>query len=368
MTDGMDPGQGFTAAQLDFVSDGGSENPLRLEKPIKVTLAITETCNLNCALCYADCGAAGKRPELSTAQWLGIIEDLIADGIISIYIEGGEPLLRPDLVELLSASTDRVFAMLRTNGTLATPETAARLAAANLGIALVDIWGATAATHDALTGAEGSFELACAGVRNLLEAGIETQMLFILNRKNIAELDDYLRLAAELGVRTVGILRLYPLGRVKRQWRDYALSLDEMQQAVSGLRPPEGLRIMRSWHPNNGNCCWQMSAINAFGDSIGCAYLREYVNYGNVLEVPFQETWNHPLCKQLRAGRVRKDCPDCTKSQGSRGGCRSTAFAFHSDFDAPDPFDLTLNEGVDLRELPERLLDTKPRTEAPSGS
>ena len=37
----------------------------------------------------------------------------------------------------------------------------------------------------------------------------------------------------------------------------------------------------------------------------------------------------------------------------SHGGCRATAYAFHGRFDAPDPFDLELNDGIDLTTLPE---------------
>jgi radical SAM protein with 4Fe4S-binding SPASM domain len=126
-----------------------------------------------------------------------------------------------------------------------------------------------------------------------------------------------------------------------------------MSTALAALRPPAGLRIMQSWHPRNANCCWQMSAINAFGDSIGCAYLREYVNFGNVLREPFLHTWNHPLGQQLRSGRVERSCGSCATSEGSHGGCRATAYAFHGRFDAPDPFDLELNDGIDLRVLPD---------------
>ena len=68
-------------------------------------------------------------------------------------------------------------------------------------------------------------------------------MLFILNRRNVHELQAYAELASSLGVRTAGILRLYPLGRVKQAWGDLALSLQEMTKALDGLRAPEGLRI-----------------------------------------------------------------------------------------------------------------------------
>ena len=349
----------------EAIPDNRPGNPLHLEQPFKVTLSFTETCNLDCRLCYADCGAS-RRPELTTQQWLDLLDRLAEDGVIFLYIEGGEPFLRPDLLDVLGQATGRFFTMLRTNGTLVSEAVAEQLAAINVGIVLVDVWGARAETHDFLTGIPGSFERSCAAIQRLVRAGIETQMLVILNRHNVSELNDYLALARSLDVATVGLLRLYPLGRVKRQWRDLALSLDEMTTALDSVQPPPGVRIMQSWHPKNANCCWQMAAINAYGDSIGCSYLREYVNYGNVLETPFLQTWEHPLSRKLRAGQVEQSCPECTGTQGSRGGCRSTAFAFHGRFDAPDPFDAGLNQGVDLRELPEHLLRAPSGRQTPS--
>src|SRR5258707_15612901 len=67
-----------------------------------------------------------------------------------------------------------------------------------------------------------------------------------------------------------------------------------------------------------------------------------------------------PLYKSLRAGDVESSCASCNTDDGSRGGCRSTAYAFHGRWTAPDPFCPTLNDGVDLRVLPERLLQENP--------
>src|SRR5262249_6096849 len=239
-------------------------------------------------------------------------------------------------VDLLAENTSRMFVMVRTHATLIDPALARRLAAIDVGIVLVDLWGANPTTHDALTGTNGSFDRSVEGIRHLVSAGIETQMLFILNRYNMGELQAYCNLARSLGVSSVGILRLYPLGEVKENWRELSLSLAEMSEALANLHPPSGIRIMQSWHPRNANCCWQMSGINAFGDSIGCAYLREYVNFGNVLQQPFLRTWDHPLGHQLRSGKVERSCGSCAATQGSHGGCRATAYAFHGRFDAPD--------------------------------
>jgi radical SAM protein with 4Fe4S-binding SPASM domain len=113
---------------------------------------------------------------------------------------------------------------------------------------------------------------------------------------------------------------------------------------------------MQSWHPRNQNCCWQAAALNAFGDIIGCQYLREYVSYGNIRDRSYLDAWrNDPLYRRIRSGHVEASCADCAGSQRSHGGCRSTAFAFHGRWEAPDPFDVTLNQGVDLAVLPDRL-------------
>lgn len=338
---------------LTFASDVTPHpNPGPLERPMKTTLVITEQCNLDCRLCYGRCKEPKPRAELSIADWRRVIDELAASGVIWLYIEGGEPFLKPGFVDLLAENTSRMFTMVRTHGTLVDEALARRLAAIDVGIVLVDLWGATAATHDALTGTPGSFERTLAGVRHLVAAGIETQVLFILNRRNVHELQAWVELAHSLGASAAGVLRLYPLGAVKAQWNELALSLDEMTGALASLRVPAGLRLMQSWHPRNANCCWQMSAINAFGDSIGCAYLREYVNFGNVMQQPFLETWQHPLGQELRSGRVERSCTSCARTQGSHGGCRSTAYAFHGRFSAPDPFDSELNDGVDLTTLP----------------
>lgn len=340
----------FTFASAAPVA--GQPNPGPLKRPMKTTLVITEECNLDCRLCYGRCKEPKPRAELSFDKWRRIIDELAASGVMWLYIEGGEPFLKPWFVDLLTENTPRMFTMVRTHGTLIDETVAARMKAIDVGTVLVDLWGATASTHDALTGTPGSFERTVAGMRRLVAAGVDTQALLILNRLNMHEVQAWCDLVGALGASAAGVLRLYPLGGVKSQWKELALSLQEMTDVIASLRVPPTLRLMQSWHPRNANCCWQMSAINAFGDSIGCAYLREYVNFGNVLEQPFLETWSHPLGLELRSGRVERSCTSCSATQGSHGGCRSTAYAFRGSFSAPDPFDLELNDGVDLTTLP----------------
>jgi radical SAM protein with 4Fe4S-binding SPASM domain len=169
-----------------------------------------------------------------------------------------------------------------------------------------------------------------------------------------------LDLAHALGAQRVGVLRLYPLGRAKARWAEMALSLDEQMAAIATLRPPPGLGVMQSWHPNDRNCCWQAAAVTAHGRSIGCMYLREYVDFGDVREVDFFRSWAEDgLYRSLRAGAVEQGCPSCSATSGTAGGCRSAAYAFTGSWTAPNPFCPTTNQGIDLRVLPQRLLSPR---------
>jgi len=333
-----------------------------------VTLCLTARCNLDCRHCYADCNRVDAPPELCASEWQAFIDEAMHAGVISFFIEGGEPLLRPDCFELLRLMCPRALTRVRTNGTLVTAALAHELKAVGVGGVYVDFMGARPQTHDALAGVEGTHQLAREAVAHLLAVGLPVTPLIVLNRANADEMSDFLTMARALGVKEVGILRLYPIGRARRRWRELALSLDEQMQVIRSLRPPPGLRYMHSWHPQNGNCCWQMAAVDPYGTSIGCAYLRELVNYGNVREVPFLETWEHPLYRTLRQGKVAETCPTCAAGEGTDGGCRATAFTFHRRWDAPDPFDEPLNAGVDLRELPQWMLESDQRATPAAGT
>jgi radical SAM protein with 4Fe4S-binding SPASM domain len=326
--------------------------------PVKITLSITKACNQACKLCYCDCTSAPSPDELSTVDWIRFIDYLVEHGFMQVYIEGGEPLHRPDIMDVLRYCSRKLMTLLRTNGSLIDSTRARELKAIGVGRVLVDFMGARAGTHDEHAGLPGSFERACNAVGWLVDAGIPTDVLTILNRHNVDELQALLELAHRLGAERVGILRLYPLGRAKRCWPEVALSLDEQMRAIRALRPPAGLGIMQSWHPRDHNCCWQSATVDAFGNSIGCVYLREYVNYGNIKSATFLDTWHKdPLYRKLRSGEVERPCQDCSASQGTDGGCRSTAYAFYGRWDAPDPYCSHMNEGVDLRVLPRRLLE-----------
>jgi radical SAM protein with 4Fe4S-binding SPASM domain len=330
-----------------------------VDKPFKLTMCVTAQCNMDCQLCYADCNKPHAE-EMTTAEWKAFIDHLIEESFVHIFIEGGEPFVRPDFEELLAHIDRRMFIAIRTHAHMIDRARAKRLKRLGVGRLYVDLFAAIPEVQDELTGTPGCFDRVIEGIKAVRAEGIKVTILGILSRRNHDHLQRYVDLAAELGCDQVGVLRLYPLGRARKNWAELSLSLDEMTAALGSLRVPPGVQLMQSWHPKDGNCCWQNAAVSPAGRSIGCPYLREYVDYGDVRQTPFVETWKHPHYRQLRSNDVEETCPECSATQGTHGGCRATAYAFHGRFTAPDPYCTTLNRGVDLRALPQRLVSQEP--------
>lgn len=331
---------------------------MMLSAPFKMTVMINRRCNLRCRHCYSRCGESAGGDELSTEEWRTFFAQSAEDGVVFAFVEGGEPLLRPDILELLEFAAERMQVWLRSNATLIDGATARELKRRFVDTVVVDLLSPYPASHDAVTGLEGSFDQALAGIRNLQSAGLKVIVATFLSRYNHRDLEAFGPLLEGLGVDRLGILRLHPIGRAKDNWQGLALSLDEMEDALAKVALLENVSVMHSWHPNDDNCCWQNAAVTADGRSVGCPYLREFVDYGDVRAMTLLETWRHPLYSNLRSG-LKTDgtsldsCPSCTSTQQTRGGCRASAFAFHRDWHAPDPYCSTLNRGVDLRVLPD---------------
>src|SRR5262249_15505328 len=79
----------------------------------------TKTCNLKCVHCYAEAEIRKFNGELTTEEARAMIEDLAAFNVPALLISGGEPLVRPDILDLAEYATSLgVRVTFSTNGTL----------------------------------------------------------------------------------------------------------------------------------------------------------------------------------------------------------------------------------------------------------
>ncbi|MFB3817022.1 MAG: radical SAM protein [Candidatus Methylomirabilales bacterium] len=149
---------------------------------------VTRTCNLRCIHCYTDSEARRYGGELTTAEGKRLLEDLAAFAVPAVLFSGGEPLARPDLLELVAYARGLgLRPTLSTNGTLITEEAAARIREAGftyVGISLDGI----GPVNDQFRGMAGAFDRAVRGFKACVAAGQRVGLRLTLTRHNVANL------------------------------------------------------------------------------------------------------------------------------------------------------------------------------------
>jgi MoaA/NifB/PqqE/SkfB family radical SAM enzyme len=164
-------------------------------------LYITHQCNLQCLYCNFPFHPTS---ELSTDQWLRVIDQLADLGVRRVTILGGEPLLRPDLPELLRQARNRgLSCVLSTNGLLV-PEMIQSLRPLQTLVISLDAAGPA---NDEVRG-QGVFAAVEKAVIAAREAGIPVKINSVLSAKSAPELDGLLRFVADHDLAlTVNVVR-----------------------------------------------------------------------------------------------------------------------------------------------------------------
>ncbi|QIB79189.1 TIGR04053 family radical SAM/SPASM domain-containing protein [Haloferax volcanii] len=215
-----------TEANADAGSDAGAPptatappDPSSIDtsrRPFVLIWEVTQACDLACDHCRADATPARHPDELTTAEGKRLLDQAREFGPGQLVVlSGGDPLARSDLVELVEYGTDLGLRMTLTpSGTSSlTPETVADLADAGVRRMALSLDGATAASHDAFRGEDGSFDQTVAAARAAREAGLPLQINTTVCAQTVDELPALCDLVADLGAVLWSVFFLVPVGR-----------------------------------------------------------------------------------------------------------------------------------------------------------
>ena len=311
-----------------------------------VSWNVTNACNMYCAHCYRDAGCKAE-DELSTADAKKLLTEIKRAGFQIMIFSGGEPLMRPDILELVKFAG--------TNGTLITPQMARDLKAAGARAMGISLDSLDAAKHDKFRSFPGGWQGAVDGMKNCKAAGLPFQIHTTVMDWNAPELEDMIDFAVEIGARAHHFFFLVPTGRAAtieeeslraEQYEDVLTRIMKKQQTVPiELKPtcaPQFLRIaaelgMKSRFHRGCLAGLSYCIISPKGKVQPCAYLKEYL--GDVRETPFDEIWrNNPVLQKLRTMKYDGGCGAC-KYQRVCGGCRARAAIYHDgDYMAEEPW------------------------------
>lgn len=173
--------------------------------PISGSLELTFQCNLRCKHCYLDGVHDGvpDQQELTMQEWYSILDQLADEGTLWLLLTGGEPLVRPDFLDIYTYAKRKGFLItLFTNGTTLTPEIVDYLVEWRPFNIEITLYGRTKETYESVTGIPGSFDRCMRGIELLRERQLPFALKAMVLTLNAHELWDIKSYAEdELGVK-----------------------------------------------------------------------------------------------------------------------------------------------------------------------
>jgi MoaA/NifB/PqqE/SkfB family radical SAM enzyme len=291
--------------------------------PLNVALHVTYRCNASCTYCDRHVEAAGRdrleevrKKELSCEELRRVARELVEMGARGFLLDGGEPLIRPELVVLLEELSGwGVETRMNTNGFLL-PERSGWLA--HLDKVKVSIDGPKE-VHDRFRG-RGAFEKAMRGVETARDEGVCVELTCVISSANVDRLADVLDIGDRYGARVFfqparGSLFV---GKKKGE-EEYFAEKDRLRRSLEWLlsevgNPALGNTKASVRHffafpgpaPMPCSAGWVSCAIDPYGRMTACPMLPARRDDPNVFECTVREGFERlrrVSCKQCWCAR-----------------------------------------------------------------
>jgi SynChlorMet cassette radical SAM/SPASM protein ScmF len=312
---------------------------------------LTEGCNLRCRHCWIAPKYQSEEnpyPALDLDLFESIIEQAKPMGLTGVKLTGGEPLLHPEIEEILEyIRTQDLRLVVETNGVLCTPELAEKMAACKDPFVSVSLDGAEAETHEWVRGVGGCFNEAIDGLKNLVSAGLRPQVIMTIMRHNKGQMEPIARLAESLGAGSVKFNIVQPTARGEKLHESgEALDIEELVKLGKWVENnlsnstnvnlyfghPMAFRPLGKMFGENGDGCGVCGIMSILGVLANGSYalcgIGETVPdliFGYATENSLENIWNNTsVLLELRQGLpqgLKGICRECLMKGMCLGSC-----------------------------------------------
>lgn len=327
--------------KLNTYKESLRENPVLKNLFIEMTL----NCNQKCLHCGSNAGCNIFGRALTDDEIYLTVLRLKADllenkeKIPFITVTGGEPLLRPNLPELMKRIRELNYKWgMTSNGLLITKEMAQRLRDADMYSIGLSLDGLEE-THNWFRQSSNGYKRVLEAFDNLNSVGQKNVMLTtVVNKRNIKELEDLHKLMKDIGCKTWRIINVDPIGRALTN-KDLMLDKEDYQYMIEyivnnqddpdlniifGCNYYVGLEYERKVRPWYFQCQagTSVASIQYNGDITACLDIerRPELVFGNVLKDNLYDTWRNEfkIFRQKKAHQSTK-CKDCKHLENCDG-------------------------------------------------
>ena len=277
----------------------------RRSVPDQFSIAVMRACPNDCI----HCSAPSRQGEILESKVVkNAISQALDMGSYLITFDGGEPMLRKDLPDLVSFVDERAIATTFTSGYHLTAERARQLKQAGLYAVRISIDSPFENEHDRVRGREGAFFDALDGVKNALEADLLVDLFMVTSPHNIDHLEDAFSLATDLGVHELSFYEIVAVGRWASHedevlTNDDVLRLERFHKEKNRSEGPRVTALPYLLGPEMFGCFAgrRWIHVDGAGEALPCAYMP--LGFGNIKEKSLKEIWKEMTRYQWFQGR-----------------------------------------------------------------
>jgi pyrroloquinoline quinone biosynthesis protein E len=323
-------------------------------RPLSLLCELTYRCNLQCPYCYNPLDLRAHRDELSTQEWLCVLRDAAAMGIVQVHFSGGEPTLRTDLCALVEgAASHELYSNLITQGTFLDDALLDRLVDCGLDHVQISIQAPQTELADRIAGAV-VHERKAEAIDRVLGREVALTLNCVLHRLNHDTIEDVIGYAERAGVARLELANVQFYGWAFRNRLALLPTPEQVrhgEQVVAAAR--ERLRgrmeivyVLPDYFGDFPKPCmngWgrQFMTVTPSGDVLPCpaAAAITSLHFENVRERGLAAIWSgSDSFERFRGtGWMPEPCRSCERKEIDWGGCRCQAFLLTGDAAVTDP-------------------------------
>ncbi len=264
-----------------------------------IDLNLNNACNLRCKYCFTNSPKGDHVKERLSAEAIASIADQAdALGYFEFDLQGGELLLRPDILfETLEAiKPERFYLYLTTNGYKLDKSMAKKLAEHHVSRVSVSIDSMDEKTHDEIRGRKDSWRRAIESLKHVQDAGMDPYLNITMGHYNAfdADFEELIKYSKKNNYKTL-INVAVPAGMWSQM--DTIMLDDKDREHLNKLRKEYKNLVRNIWNPFDksneksiGCTTVNRLYITPLGDVLACPYV--HIKLGNVLEQSLEEIVN----------------------------------------------------------------------------
>jgi pyrroloquinoline quinone biosynthesis protein E len=322
--------------------------------PLALIAELTHRCPLHCVYCSNPVELTSRAEELPTEIWSQVFHQAAQLGVLQADLTGGEPLARPDILELIKAArTAGLYVNLITSGMPLDEPRLAKLIEAGLDHLQLSFQAAREDTAQEISNTK-SHAQKLRVLEWLKKVRVAVTLNFVIHRRNIDQIEEMLQIAESSSATRVEFANVQYYGWAFANRGNLLPTREQLDRSLEVIKSAEArLRgkiriesVVSDYYAKYPKPCmggWgrKLMLITPNGEALPChaAKIIPNLHFANVKQSSLSEIWEISEAFQKFHGEswMQPPCKTCDRRTIDFGGCRCQALLLANDPAATDP-------------------------------